>query len=98
MFTQIFEVAANAEALIKREKQEGEPRFSFRAPATSLNKRKDSLAVASTQYEKRKKDNPELRRMTSGKKGPGTRQSRRYDFEDQEMEGIYEELLKMGKI
>lgn len=62
------------------------------------NKIKDSLKVASTQYEKRKKDSPEYERTTGGRKGPGTRQPRKYDFKDQEMEGIYEELLKKGKI
>ena len=98
-FTQIFDVATNAEAVIKREKQEIEPRrFSFRISAAPLNKRKDSLAVASTQYEKRKKDNPEYGRATGGRKGPGIRQPRKYDFEDQEIEGIYEELLKKGNI
>ena len=55
-FAQISEVAVNAEAVIKREKQEAKHRrFSFRAPVTSSNKRKDSLTVASTQYVKKKK-------------------------------------------
>ena len=89
LFTQISEVATNVEAVIKREKQEiGPRRFSFQTPMTPLNKRKDSLVAASMQYGKGKKNSPEYGRATGRRKGLGTRQPRKYDFKDQEMEGI----------
>ena len=73
-FTQISEVAANAEAVIKREKQEAEHRrFSFRTPLAPSNKREDSLTVASTQNEKKQKDTPEYGRKGGGRKGPGNK-------------------------
>lgn len=71
-FTQIFKVAANVEVVIKREQHESEPRrFSFQALGTSLSKRNDSLTIASTQYEKKRKDSPEPRRMADKRKGTG---------------------------
>ncbi|XXG88449.1 hypothetical protein AAC387_Pa12g0657 [Persea americana] len=98
-FVQISKVAANAEAVIKRQKQGTEHRrFSFRIPVAPSNKRKDSLTVASTQYEKKKKDNPEYGKTTGGRKDPGNRQPQKYNFKDQEMDGIYDKLLRKGKI
>lgn len=92
-------MAANAEAVIKREKLESEPRrFSFRTPASSLSKKKDSLAIACTRYGKKKKDSPEANRVAEKKRGTGVRQFRRYDFKGEGMEGIYEELLMSKKI
>lgn len=70
LLAQISEAAANAEAVIKRETHEIEPRrFSFRTPRAPPNKRKDSLALASTQNKKRKKDSPEYGRANSERKG-----------------------------
>ena len=98
-FAQISEVATNAEAVIKREKHKSEhKRFSFRTPVVPLSKRKDSFAIASTHYEKKKKDDPEYERTAGGRKDAGSRQPRKYDFEDQEMDGIYDELLRKWKI
>ena len=55
------------------------------------------MAVASTQYENKKKDDPGYGRTTGGRKGPGNKQPRKYDFEDQEMGGIYDKLLRKGE-